>query len=79
VSPEQLVERYDLQAAPLLVVADPTDTVRYLGGYTSRKQGADVRDLGVIAATRFGLTVPPLPAFGCAVASELRARLNPFE
>lgn len=79
VTPEELVERYDLEAAPLLVVVDPTDDVRYLGGYTERKQGADVRDLGVIAATRLGLTVPPLPAFGCAVSGALRTRLNPFE
>jgi hypothetical protein len=79
VSPEQLRARYDLEAAPLLVIVDPTDDVRYLGGYTSRKQGADVRDLGVIAMTRLGLTVPALPAFGCAVGAALRARLNPFE
>jgi hypothetical protein len=78
VTPEQLVARYRIEAAPLLVVADPRDTVRYVGGYTARKQGADIRDLAVIAAVQAGAPVEPLPTFGCAVGRALRSKLDPL-
>lgn len=78
-TPEQLVARYHLEVAPLLVILDARDRVRYLGGYTPRKQASDVRELGVIMATRLGWPVTPLPTFGCAVSSSLRSRLDPLE
>lgn len=78
VTPEQLGERYRLEAAPLLVVVDPSDTVRYLGGYTPRKQADDVRDAQIIAATLRGDRVAPLPAFGCAVGAALREAIDPL-
>jgi len=61
VTPQQLVADYHIQAAPLLVIVDPHDTVRYVGGYTPRKQASDVHDLAVIAAVQRGATVEPLP------------------
>jgi len=78
VTSDQLIARYHLQAAPLLVIVDPHDTVRYVGGYTPRKQAADVRDIAVIAAVRRGEAVAPLPTFGCAVGRALRSRLDPL-
>lgn len=78
VSAARLVERYGIEAAPLLVIVDPTDHVRYVGGYTPRKQAADIRDLAVIDAVRRGVPVAPLPAFGCAIGKELRAQLDPL-
>ncbi len=78
VTPDELVRRYRLEAAPLLVVVDPVDRVRYLGGYTPRKQAADVRDLALIAAVRRGDHPAPLPVFGCAVSRALRAQLDPL-
>ena len=78
VSPEQLVARYDLEAAPLLVVVDPHDQIRYLGGYTPRKQTAGIHDTGLIEATRLGLPLVPLPVFGCAVSRALRTTLDPL-
>jgi hypothetical protein len=78
VTAEQLVARYHVEVAPLLVVVDPHDDVRYVGGYTARKQAADVRDLAVIAALRHGGSVDPLPAFGCAIGRALRAKLDPL-
>src|SRR5438034_435644 len=65
-------------AAPLLVIVDPGDTVRYVGGYTPRKQAADVRDLAVIAAVQRGETVEPLPTFGCAIGRASNSRLDPL-
>jgi hypothetical protein len=78
VTPEHLVADYHIEAAPLLVIVDPGDTVRYVGGYTPRKQAADVRDLAVIAAVQRGETVEPLPTFGCAIGRALNSRLDPL-
>jgi hypothetical protein len=78
VTPEELAARYRVQAAPLLIVIDPADSVSYVGGYTPRKQGSDVRDLAVIEALRRGEPVTPLPAFGCAVGRSLRDKIDPL-
>jgi hypothetical protein len=78
VSPDRLGERYHLEAAPLLVVVDPADIVRYVGGYTPRKQADDVRDQAIIAAVTHGERVAPLPTFGCAVGAALRTTLDPL-
>ena len=78
VTPDELVAEYHIEAAPLLVIVDPRDTVRYVGGYTPRKQASDVRDLAVIAAVRSGETVEPLPTFGCAIGRSLSSRLDPL-
>ncbi|HSR98159.1 MAG TPA: hypothetical protein VLM79_13965 [Kofleriaceae bacterium] len=78
VTPEQLVADYHIEAAPLMVIVDPHDTVRYIGGYTPRKQAADVRDLAVIAAVQRGEIVEPLPTFGCAIGRALNSRLDPL-
>jgi hypothetical protein len=79
VAPDQLEQRYHLEAAPLLVVLDPTDAVRYLGGYTPRKQADDVRDRAIITAVQRGERVKPLPTFGCAVGAALRTTIDPLK
>lgn len=76
--PEQLLVRYGVSAAPLLVVADPEDRVRYVGGYTERKQGPSIRDLAVFAALRGGQQSAELPTFGCAVSRSLQTLLDPL-
>jgi hypothetical protein len=78
VTPEQLVADYHIEAAPLLVIVDPHDTVRYVGGYTTRKQASDVRDVAVIAAIQRDEVVEPLPTFGCAIGRALNSRLDPL-
>ncbi|HMG54549.1 MAG TPA: hypothetical protein VK601_13725 [Kofleriaceae bacterium] len=78
VTPDQLAAEYHIEAAPLLVIVDPHDTVRYVGGYSPRKQAADVRDIAVIAAVQRGETVEPLPTFGCAISRGLNSRLDPL-
>jgi hypothetical protein len=78
VTAEQLGDRYHLDAAPLLVVVDPANAVRYLGGYTPRKQAADVRDAAIVAAVMRGERVAPLPTFGCAVGAALRTTVDPL-
>jgi hypothetical protein len=78
VTEDEAATRFHVVAAPTLVVLAPDDTVRYVGGYTERKQGPDPRDLAILASARAGNQVPSLPIFGCAVSANLRASLNPL-
>lgn len=73
----ELEERYHVKAVPLLVVFGADSAVRYAGGYTERKQGPEPSDLSIIARARTDSTLRALPVFGCAVAEELRTRLDP--
>lgn len=78
VTADELAARYHVEAAPLLVVIDPGDALRYVGGYTPRKQAADVRDVAVVEALRRGQPVEPLPTFGCAVGRSLSGKVDPL-
>jgi hypothetical protein len=78
VTADELAARYHVEAAPLLVVIDPGDALRYVGGYTPRKQAADVRDVAVVEALRRGQPVEALPTFGCAVGRSLRGKVDPL-
>lgn len=77
VTAEQLATTYRIEAVPLLVVVDPAGVVRYAGGYTSRKQGPEIRDLEVLASARSAREVAALPLFGCAASRALKRTLDP--
>ncbi len=64
-----------IESAPLLVVVDPDDRVRYSGGYTERKQGPAPRDVELMTASRDGAAVAALPVLGCAVSERLQQAL----
>lgn len=66
---------YGIEAAPSLIVVDPTGRVLYAGGYTDRKQGPSIDDLRIMQASRDGASVAALPLFGCAVSERLKANL----
>ena len=66
---------YGIEAAPLLIVADPTGHLRYVGGYTTRKQGPVVDDLRIFDESRREDVVASLPVFGCAVSDRLKRAL----
>ena len=76
--PLELVRRYKIQAAPLLIVSDPRDVIRYMGGYTERKQGLAMRDGEIIDALYRGQQTSELPLFGCAVSRSLQKLLDPW-
>jgi hypothetical protein len=78
VAPEALASRFGVEAAPLLVVADPAGELRYVGGYTERKQGPVVRDTRVFSELAAGKAPEPLPVFGCAVSDRLRSTVDPL-
>jgi hypothetical protein len=67
---ESLADTYGLDAAPLLVIADPAGRVRYIGGYTERKQAYAIEDARILAELFAGREVAPLPVFGCAISRE---------
>ena len=73
-----LESRYGVTAAPLLVIADPTNAVRYVGGYSDRKQAEKIRDLETFARLVKGETPDPLPVFGCAIAKKLQDTVDPL-
>lgn len=77
VDAETLGERWHVKAVPLLVVVSPSGAVQYAGGYTTRKQGPDPRDVEIIQRARLEQAVAALPVFGCAVAEDLRRGLDP--
>jgi hypothetical protein len=78
VTPAELEQRFHIVAAPSFVVTAPDGSVRYAGGYTTRKQAPDPRDRDILAALRMGRQVEPLPVLGCAVSEKLQADLNPL-
>ena len=78
VAAEALATRFGIEGAPAFVLIDPARRVRYLGGYTARKQGPDIRDLAIVREARQGVRVLDLPVFGCAVSQRLQALFEPF-
>ena len=76
--PTELTERYGIEGVPLLIVADPQRSIRYVGGYTRRLQGPDISDLSIIRDLRSGATPEDLPVFGCAVSQRLKRLADPL-
>jgi len=76
---DDLVQRYHLEAAPLLVIADGDGAIRYLGGYTERKQSPEIQDVAILERLRRGEEVSALPLFGCAVSRDLQSKLDPLK
>jgi hypothetical protein len=79
IEPTELAARFHIEGAPLLLVVGPDGSVRYSGGYTGRKQGADVRDRAIIAAAMAGQPVDDLAVFGCAVSERLKQIITPLD
>lgn len=78
VTPEQLETKYGVASAPFLVVVTPYGEAAYAGGYTSRKQGLDVRHADIIARLVEGQSIESLPVYGCAVSDELKNIVDPL-
>ncbi len=76
--PEELPQRYLVQAAPIYAVLSPDDELAYIGGYTSRKRGPEPKHRQILAALQAGDHVDPLPPLGCAVSESLRDAVDPL-
>jgi hypothetical protein len=77
-SAQALFDRYKIQTVPLLVVMNPEGSILYSGGYTERKQGADIKDVALLEGAMAGVPARELPLFGCAVSRELQQQIDPF-
>jgi len=77
-SPEDLEARFGIVAAPLFVAADPRGEPAFVGGYTERKQGLEIRDREILAALMRGDTTEDVPLYGCGVSEELQRTLDPM-
>jgi hypothetical protein len=62
----------------MFAVMDPSGGLRYLGGYTERKQGLMIEDVTIVERLRSERPVVELPLFGCAVSRSLQAMLDPL-
>ncbi len=78
VSPPELKERFSLEAAPLLLVVEPSGSIVYSGGYTQRKQGPDIRDIDIITSLMQERAPRELPLYGCGTGNELQKQLDPL-
>ena len=63
-----------IEAVPMLIAVDPNGDVRYVGGYTDRKQGPVFRDLDVLTMARV-IALSPMPVYGCATSERLQRQL----
>jgi hypothetical protein len=73
-----LKSKYGVEAAPLLVVVDPTSQICYSGGYTNRKRGFEVQDTTIVSKLLAGKAVETLPVYGCAVSKSLQTIVDPL-
>jgi hypothetical protein len=77
-SEAEATQRYGLESAPVLVVADDRRVIRYVGGYTDRKQSLAIHDLDLAASLRRDDPLPILPVIGCAVSARLKGWVDPL-
>lgn len=76
--PRELSERFHIESAPLFVAIAPSGDIRYMGGYTARKQGPNIMDREILENLMHEDDVAELPLFGCAVSKELQGILDPL-
>lgn len=77
-SAEAAVSTLGLSAAPVLVVLDGEDRLRYAGGYFDHPAAVNPRDLEVLSALDAQGAAEALPVFGCALEESLRRAVDPL-
>jgi len=70
--------RYGITSVPTLAVMDPSNVVKYVGGYTATKRGPAIADDDVLDAVVRGEAPPSMPVFGCAISRELSKSTDPL-
>lgn len=78
IDPSTLHSRYHLDAAPVLIVVRPDDSIAYIGGYNRHKQSAVYEDGQILADARASHSTKALPVYGCATSERLADRLDPL-
>ncbi|HEY3804246.1 MAG TPA: hypothetical protein VGL61_16630 [Kofleriaceae bacterium] len=78
IAPDELRDRFHLEAAPVLIVMSPEGELAYVGGYNRHKQSAAYEDAAIVADVRARHDVAPLPVFGCATSARLANEVDPL-
>ena len=78
VSAADLVSRFGLEAAPVLIAFDSAGRLRYMGGYYAHPAAIAPLDEKIYLQLIAGASVEPLPIFGCAVSSRLQKSFDPL-
>jgi len=78
ISAQELVARFGLEAAPVLVIFNSAGRLRYAGGYYDHPATITPLDERIHAQLAAGAKVEPLPVFGCAVSPRLQKSLDPL-
>lgn len=78
ITPRELRDEFDLEAAPVLVIARDDGELAYVGGYARHKQGAAFQDAEIVAALRQDDAPASLPVFGCPTSERLARALDPL-
>ena len=78
ISASELVLKFGLEAAPVLIVVDSTGQLLYVGGYYDHPAAITPLDERIHAQLAKREGVEPLPVFGCAVSARLQKSLDPL-
>lgn len=78
VTPAELKQRYDLEAAPVLFAFTGDGRLAYAGGYFDKPAAVVALDERIISGVEHGGQPDPLPVYGCAVSAELQKSVDPL-
>jgi hypothetical protein len=78
VSVEGLKDSFNLESAPVLLIAGRDGKLKYSGGYKDIDQ-VDSRDLEIISQVQDGRKVASFPVLGCALSPALKTAMDPFQ
>lgn len=78
VTDDMLVQRFALEAAPVMFELDADGRLRYAGGYFDHPSALRPLDESLHARIGRGEPVAPLPVYGCAVGAALREKVDPL-
>lgn len=73
-----LARDFHLEAAPVLVVAQPDGALAYIGGYNRHKQSATFEDVAILDDLVLRHAALALPVFGCPTSARLAAAVDPL-
>jgi hypothetical protein len=78
ISAQELVSRFGLEAAPVLIAIGAGGQLRYVGGYFAHPAAITPLDRSIYLKIGTDERIDSLPVFGCAVSSRLEKALNPL-
>jgi len=78
ISDSDLISRFGVEAAPVLVIFNSNGELRYAGGYYNHPATIRPLDEQIHGQLEAGKVTAALPVFGCAVSLRLQRSLDPL-